>query len=231
MRASFSPSWNFHGMQLRLLLVLCLGLAACDELNVTFEDASTDALSDVTGDPAEDTQEEELPPPCDYPSGPYAFNAVGDTVARMVWPDAERGLDETTGADLEAFYCDPDVHSVFIQLVTIDCPLCPTRMRDIGALSGHWEDFGAKWIFVVADAPSAAAADTYTKDQYVTFGWSTNDEDNSEGSNTIVAAPIHGSTVAVPWTGVIRTSDMQIFDAASGSSLDIEAIARELASP
>jgi len=229
MRASFNPPWNFHRMPLRLLLVLAL--TACDSrLGVHFPDPDADASPDLAEEIIGEVPEEELPPPCVYPSGPYAFTAVGDTVAPMSWLSAVARPDESgRPADLEDLYCDPDVHSIFIQIVTTTCIYCPDRMSYIALLRDHWRTTGARWIFIVADAATPAEADAYTAVQGVTFGWSTNDADNTEGTNTIRSSTIHGS--AVPWTGVIRTSDMQIFSEANGSALDIASIATELAPP
>jgi hypothetical protein len=213
-----------------LLIALALTVTACDEVNVDFPDgdADADAETDPVEEPVEDVPEEE-PEPCEYPSGPYAFTEVGDTVADMRWPSAvARPDDYGRPADLENLYCDADVHSVFIQFVTITCPACPDRMREIALHRDHWVTYGAKWIFVVADAATPAEADAYTDAQGVSFGWSTNDADNSEGAYTIASSTIHGSLV--PWTGVIDASDMKIsHDEPEGTSLDIAAIAIELA--
>ncbi|MBW2261629.1 MAG: hypothetical protein JRG91_06610, partial [Deltaproteobacteria bacterium] len=176
-----------------------------------------------------DTFEEDTTPSCTYPSGPYSFTSVGDTVAPMHWPLAMARPDESTEADLELLYCDPDVHSIFIQIVWISCPYCPERMREIALHSGDWETYGAKWIFIITDAATPAEADAYTSGQGVSFGWSTNDADNSEGASIIDSSPIY---TGVPWTGVIRASDMQIVhDEADGTRLDIVSIAMELAPP
>jgi hypothetical protein len=209
--------------------LLALALVGCQPaLNVDM-DTSTDAPPDTAADMIEeDTVEEDSPPPCTYPDPPYSFTSVGDTVAPMSWPLAVARPDETTRADLEDFHCDPDVHSIFIQTVTIPCPYCPDRMREIGALRDHWETYGAKWIFIVLDASTPIEADGYTAAQSVSFGWSTNDMDNTVGARAIASSSIHDSTV--PWTGVIRASDMQIVhDEPSGTRLDIETIAMDLA--
>ncbi len=214
-------------------LLVVLVLAGCyPELQVTMSDSTGDAEPDPAGDaivddPVEDVAEEEAAPPCEYPSGPYAFTAVGDVVGPMSWDSAvARPDDYGRPADLEDLFCDPDVHSIFIQIVTITCPYCPARMELIAYNRENWETYGAKWIFVVADATTPAEADAYTDAQGVSFGWSTNDTDNSMGAYTIAAAPIYSG---VPWTGVIRTSDMQIVY--EGTSPDIVNIAQELASP
>jgi len=81
-------------------------------------DPGVEPLADAGPDIYVDVPAEESPAPCTYPVGPYAFRSVGDTVGPMAWPSAVPGPDETsTAADLEEFFCDPDVHSVFV-LVT-----------------------------------------------------------------------------------------------------------------
>ena len=83
------------------------------------EDQTDDSsVEDDDEDDAGDVAEEEATAPCTYPGGPYAFRAIGDNVGPMAWPSAVPGSEETsTAADLEEFFCDPDVHSVFV-LVT-----------------------------------------------------------------------------------------------------------------
>ena len=61
----------------------------------------------------------------------------------------------------------------------------------------------------------------------MTFGWRTNDSDNSLGGATIASSTIYEG---VPWVGVIRTSDMQlVYDEPDDEFLDVAAIATELA--
>ena len=67
----------------------------------------------------------DLPPDtgsCTYPSGPYAFNAVGDIPGPATWPDSMKGTDETyplDHADLNEFYCDPAVQSILVFHATL----------------------------------------------------------------------------------------------------------------
>jgi hypothetical protein len=61
----------------------------------------------------------------------------------------------------------------------------------------------------------------------VTFGWRTNDADNSLGAGAIASSGIYDGT---PWIGVIRASDMQlVYDEPDDEYLDVAAIATELA--
>jgi len=84
----------------------------------TAVDPVVEPTDDPLPEPADDPVVEDPGSTCTYPSGPYAFSAVGDTVGPMSWPSAVVGADETLAADLEALHCDPGVHSVFVQIVT-----------------------------------------------------------------------------------------------------------------
>lgn len=57
--------------------------------------------------------EEDTGPVCTYPTGPYNFN-VDQTVEPMSWSGAADVGGDGTRADLEEFYCDPEVSSIFI---------------------------------------------------------------------------------------------------------------------
>jgi hypothetical protein len=152
---------------------------------------------------------------------------MNQTVGPMSWPMAAAGDDAEGIADLPTFFCDPDVHSVFIQVTTTVCPACPDRMRTIAAEAAHWEATGARWIFLVSDAASPDIADQYVSNHGVTFGWRSNDADNTQGAYSVVGSSLFGG---VPWTGVIRTSDMHlVYDEPDDRFLDIVSIATELA--
>lgn len=117
-----------------VLAAALLVCAACDQEMPLLTDASIDTGSDLfvdtgtdpTVDTVVDTGTDTVTDPgtddtggdCVYPTGPYAFNAVGDTVGPMQWPSAVAGVDEVLAADLEALHCDPNVHSIFIQIVS-----------------------------------------------------------------------------------------------------------------
>ena len=193
---------------------------------------TVDATRDVTTTVDAGTPDEGNPQPdtgtteCPFPEGPYAFSQ-NSTVGPMSWPSAVAGSEETLAANLAAIRCDPDVHSIFVQISATTCVYCGDRLREIVGLRSHWNTYGAKWVFVVKDAADAAAASTYIDNHGVGFGWRTNDADN-----TLSAYAISGSGVnaAEPWTGVIRTSDMVlVYDEPDDAYLDIEAIARDLA--
>lgn len=90
-------------------------LAACDQGYTGYDDAAVELTVDMpTGDTGGDTVA-----PCTYPEGPYAFSAVGDTVAPMSWPGAFAGVDETLEADLAVIRCDPSVNSIFVFIATM----------------------------------------------------------------------------------------------------------------
>lgn len=162
---------------------------------------------------------------CGYPSGPYEFNRVGRVVPPMAWPSAV-AAGESLSADLARLHCDPTVHSVFVQVVTTSCPNCPARIGEIAGLQSHWEATGAKWIFLVGDAGSASVAASYLDRYGVSFGWRSNDADNTAGAFTVTGSGIYGG---VPWTAVIATRDMTLrYDEPDDRYLDIAAIATEL---
>lgn len=80
--------------------------AACDkEWTDTDTDASADLTADLSGDDPSTS--------CTYPDPPYEFS-VGSTVAPMRWTSTDGQLEETMEADLEAFYCDPAINSIFL---------------------------------------------------------------------------------------------------------------------
>lgn len=184
-------------------------------------DGDADADSDVDSDADGDSSD------CTYPAGPYAFERFA-TVGPMSWPTAVPGEDEPEGSpDLAEIFCDPEVHSVFIQVTTTACPACPSRMAEIGRLRTHWETFGARWIFLVSDAATSEQASQYADRNGVTFGWRSNDADNTQGVFAVVGSSIFGG---VPWTGVIRTSTMELeYDEPDDRFLSIMDIAMEMA--
>jgi hypothetical protein len=153
---------------------------------------------------------------------------VGDTVPPMAWPRAVATDAETMPADVAVIRCDPGVHSIFIQMATTTCSVCPERIREIVGLKSTWETYGAKWVFMVSDAASPSAAGTYVSRYGVDFGWATNDSDNTEGEGLVAGSGMYG---AVPWTVVISTRDMRLrYEEPDDRYLDIASIAEELAS-
>lgn len=162
---------------------------------------------------------------CQYPSGPYGLGE-GEVIAPMQWVIAAAGQDTQGEASLRSIHCDSEVHSVFIAAVNIPCSACPDRMREIARLSDHWEQYGARWIFIVDNAASIENAHEYVERYGITFGHRTDDLDNSEGSGAIALSSIYES---MPWTGVIRTSDMVMVYDDSDQFIDLESVAVELA--
>jgi hypothetical protein len=119
-----------RGSLIAALLVAALALGACrghgfdpdgdgggddDALADTGLDATDDGGGDVDTDVDSDADPDI--PGCNYPGGPYGFERFA-TVGPMRWPDAVTGPDTTGEADLDAFHCDEEVNSVFIQVVT-----------------------------------------------------------------------------------------------------------------
>ncbi|MBI5490177.1 MAG: hypothetical protein HY905_22775 [Deltaproteobacteria bacterium] len=185
-------------------------------------DADADADSDADADADADEAAECSP----YPTGPYAFQRVGNILAPMVWDAARSGIDEALAASVASIRCEPGIHSIFLMVLTEVCPVCPERLREINRLKDHWTATGAKWIFLVTDSLSPVRASMYIERYGISFGWRSNDQDNSEGRYAIAQA-----TEYVPWIAVVRTSDMQVrYLETSTTRLDIEHCADVLAS-
>ena len=165
--------------------------------------------------------------PCGYPTGPYAFNEVGDVVPPMRWTGAVTGADEISSADLADLRCQPSVHSVFIHVGATYCPTCPERLRAIQSGMEDWEAYGAKWIFLVIDAETGEAASEYVDRHGITFGWRANDADNTMGADAVAHAEV---VEFQPWVGVIRVEDMVlVFSESVDEAPDLVSVARELA--
>ena len=190
-------------------------------------DADSDSDADGDADWETDVPGDADVERCEYPAGPYEL-ALGGTVGPMRWSAAVAGSDTLGEPDLAALFCDSDVHSVFVQLASVVDPSSPSRVRSIGELREHWETHGARWIFLVVDAPSSTEASEYVDRLGVTFGWRSNDADNTMEPYAIVDSPLFEG---IPWTAVIRTSDMQlVYEEPDDRYLDLESIAIELAS-
>jgi hypothetical protein len=178
-----------------------------------------------SGDPPQVV--EAAPGTCSYPVAPYRFSAANDVVGPMVWPTAMAGKTETLPADLNVLHCDASVRGVYVMVTATWCASCAERLQDIGRGRDHWQANGIKFIFIVQDALSPAQASAYIDRYNIDFGWRTNDADNSLGASTIVTSPIFS---AIPWTGVIRTSDMVLmYDESEFEFLDLRRVAVELA--
>jgi hypothetical protein len=204
-------------------------------------DADADGTGEVGAD-ADVTVETETGPDADadadgdagtcgeYPAGPYSF-AWNQRVAPMAWPTAIISTTETLAADLAVLRCDPDVHSIFIQATATDCSSCPSRMEMIADGAATWEANGAKWVIVVATlgghVGSMDQVRSYVERFGIDFGFWTNDADNTGGAYTVADSSIRA---AVPWTGVIRPSTMELVcDEPDDAYLDLNAISAALA--
>ena len=204
-----------------LLFVL---LAGCyDSTGITYYDAGDAGYEDTidTHDPGDtswdtpaDTPPDTRPDvwvdpdvPCTYPPGPYSFNRVGDTVGPCSWPTAVSGEDETLPADFEALYCDPDIQSVFVFMATSTDPYSPALIDELLLMTEHYRIYGAKWVWILVDADSALEAGAYFEELGVTFGWMTNDADNSMGRYALAGTPM---AFGVPWIGVIDAETMKV---------------------
>jgi hypothetical protein len=85
-------------------------------LDVITDTPVTDALEEPVDEPVEEPVDET--PACEYPTGPYGFNRVGDIVGPMTWPSAISGSEETLPADFEVLQCDESVQSIIVFLAT-----------------------------------------------------------------------------------------------------------------
>lgn len=192
--------------------------------------AACGVLCDLPGDPPGTVDPGDDDPPvepgdCEYPSGPHAVGP-GSVIPPMQWPSAIAGSAESGEADLADLRCDGDVNSIFIDVGATWCAACGERMAEIAGLRDHWIATGVTWIFIVSDASSAAAADTYVNRYGIDFGFRTNDADNSEGSGTIASSSLFST---IPWVGVIRADDMvMLYEEGSSGYLDFAGIATEL---
>ena len=169
------------------------------------EDVPIDRAPEAVDDPE---------PPCTYPPGPYSFDGVGFTVGPATWPACIKASGEEyplEHADFEVFYCDPEVQSIAIFVATLSDPYCPPRIAELVSRSWHFETYGTKWIWLLAwdggVIPTNAIAQSYFEDQGVTFGWFTDDADNSLGGYTFHNSPMLSG---VPWIGVIDAKTMQV---------------------
>jgi len=215
------------------LLVVAAGLGCRGEpTGAHYFDADTaaDGEADGGGDADADSDSpdgaDSDSPACSYPPGPYGFR-TGMPVYPIRWTEAVIGADETRPADLAALHCDPETHSVFVYVTIQGCAGCAERLAAIAEQRDYWAEQGARWVFVVVDAATNADADAYVSGNGVTFGFRTNDNDNSEYPRVVGHADIF---VGVPWVGVIRTADMMlVYDEPEDSDLDVVAIAAELA--
>jgi hypothetical protein len=100
----------------------------------------------------------------------------------------------------------------------------------IAGWKSTWETNGIKWIFAVktlsSHLSSSAQADTYVTGKGIDFGYRTNDADNSAGAFTVVDS---SNFAAVPWTGVVRLSTMELVcDEPDTNYLDLQSIAAAL---
>jgi len=195
-------------------------------------DAAPDTASDGLIDAAPDTSEvgDDPGPPCTYPPGPYRFDSVGDIVGPATWPSGIKASGESSWldqADFEAFYCDPEVQSIGIFIATLSDPYCPPRIAELVSVTWLFETYGTKWIWLLAwdggVVPTNAMARSYFEEQGVTFGWFTDDADNSLGAYTFNNNDMLGG--GVPWIGVIDAKTMRVY--ASNPS-DIFAIVESL---
>jgi len=74
-------------------------------------------------------------------------------------------------------------------------------------MKAHFELYGAKVVWVLSGGASAAAAQSYFTGNGATFGWYTNDMDNTAGANTMAGTYM---AEGVPWLGIIDAKTMEV---------------------
>jgi hypothetical protein len=206
------------------MLAACAALLAAGSCSNGGSDDETDTGTDPTPDVVEDVAEEtpaddpvddpvpdvEDEPECVYPEGPYGFSAVGQTAGPMAWPSSIKGAEELMDldhADLEVFFCDPEVQSIIVVIATTWCPHCPNRITNLAGIEDHLNTYGAKVVWVLGDGEVPADAVTYFGGYGADFGWFTDDSDNTMGPNTITDS---GMLEGVPWVFVMDGESMEI---------------------
>jgi hypothetical protein len=201
-------------------------------------DADADTDDEVDGDTSEDADllldgdaEEDGDVPCLYPPEPHAFE-IDAVVPPFSWPEAILGDAETGEADFESLHCDPAVNSIFMIFTGPRCPGCDERMAEILESESRWRSFGTKWIFIVQNADDMAEADAYVTGKGITFGYRTNDADNTIAPYAILdteyVRPSPGVEV-VPWVWAIRASDMVMVYDGYDEDVNLKNLARDLA--
>ncbi|MBW2261710.1 MAG: hypothetical protein JRG91_07020 [Deltaproteobacteria bacterium] len=96
------------------------------------------------------------------------------------------------------------------------------------ALQSHFETYGTKMIWLLAwdggTTPTNAMAQTFYESHGTSFGWYTDDRDNS-----VEAYLFHNSDMAggVPWVGVIDAKTMRV---AADNPSDVRSLVQSLGS-
>ncbi|MBW2261713.1 MAG: hypothetical protein JRG91_07035 [Deltaproteobacteria bacterium] len=120
-----------HGPSTAVVVAAALALlAGCDQDYPSgYTDATVDIPTETPGevpvdvpvvDPVDEPVDE--PAPCEYPSGPYAFDMEGQIAGPATWPGCIKASGETSIldlADLAAFQCDPEVQSIGVFFATL----------------------------------------------------------------------------------------------------------------
>lgn len=190
-------------------------------------------VPDIPAEPPPEVRpevEDDPDAPCTYPPGPYRYTRIGDTVGPASWPTSIRASEETyplEHADFEVLYCDPDVESIVIFLATLSDSMCPARIREMVSMRDDLDIHKVKFIWILAwdggPMTTPAMAEEYYSGHGVTFGWFTDDEDNTWEPYIFHNNPF-GS--GVPWLGVIDAETMQVFE---NNPHDVLDVVRELA--
>lgn len=70
----------------------------------------------------------------------------------------------------------------------------------------YLDEYGAKVVWILADG-TPSQAQSYYEGNGVTFGWFTNDADNSEGPYSLAGTSMASG---VPWVGIIDGTTMEV---------------------
>jgi len=114
-------------------------------------DADTDATEETTVDCSEEI---EIDPACEYPSGPYG-TAAGDIVDNLTW-DVVVGCGPVS---LRQFYCDPSTTLLLMYGTAGWCPNCPYESADLPDLYSDYHSEGLEIIALVFEDVDGDPAD------------------------------------------------------------------------
>ena len=93
----------------------------------------------------------------------------------------------------------------------------------MSGLKAHYDEYGAKFLWVLCDGANASQAYSYFNAFGADFGWFTSDEDNSLSEKLLAASPM---VEGVPWVLVIDGESMELL---YNNPTSVYSITRDLA--